>query len=130
MTSLHKLIEAKGSEWVDLHLRAKLEPRDLDREDLMGHLIDGMSPVLAAQKVHTSERELIRGYEGLVWLAYDVENQLYASLGEGIEALLTELKNNQEVEVSSSRVRRLENAANGAGLVTERVTILRLKSTI
>ncbi len=129
MTSLHELIESKGSEWVDLHLRTKREPRNLDREALLEHLIDGMSPVLAAQKVHASEKAE-REYEGLVWLAYDVENQLFESLGEGIEALLIELKNNQEVEVSPSRIRRLENAANGAGLVTERVTILRLKSTI
>lgn len=129
MTSLHKLIEAKGSSWVDLHLRTKREPRDLDREALLEHLIDGMSPVLAAQKVRDSEKAE-RAYDGLVWLAYDVENQLFESLGEGIEALLTELKANQEVEVSPSRARRLENAANGAGLVAERVTILRLKSTI
>ena len=126
MTSLHKLIESKGSEWVDLHLKTKREPRNLDREALLEHLMNGMSPVLAAQKVHNSG-DAERAYEGLVWLAYDVENQLYASLGEGIEALLTELKANQEVEVSSSRARRIENAANSAGLVTERVTILRLK---
>ena len=126
MTSLHKLIEAKGSEWVDLHLLAKLNPRDCDREALIEHLVNGLSPVLAAQKVRDSGKAE-RAYDGLVWLAYDVENQLFESLGEGIEALLMELKADQEVEVSPSRARRLENAANSAGLVTERVTILRLK---
>lgn len=125
MTSLHGLIEAKGSKWVDLHLRAKREPRNLDREALIEHLVNGLSPVLAAQKVRDSGKAE-REYNGLVWLAYDVENQLYESLGEGIEALLTELKADQEVEVSPSRARRLENAANSAGLVTERVTILRV----
>lgn len=129
MTSLHGLIEAKGSDWVNLHLKIKREPEDSDRRALIEHLINGLSPVLAAQKVHVSEKAE-RAYDGLVWLAYDVENQLFESLGEGIEVLLTELKDDQEVEVSPSRARRLENAANGAGLVTERVTILRLKSTI
>lgn len=127
MTSLHKLIEGKGSEWVRLHLRTRREPRDPDREALIEHLINGLSPVLSARAVHESDQVCTHGREGLVWLAYDVENQLFASLGEGIEDLFIKLKNDQEVEISPGRIRRLEAAAESAGYETERVTMLRMK---
>ena len=126
MTSLHELIEAKGPEWVERHLRAELEPRDRDREALIEYLVDGLSPVLSAQKVHVTGKSN-RAYEGLVWYAYTVENQLFEILGEGIEVLLAELIANQEVEVATSRIRRLEFAADAAGLFTKRVTLLRVK---
>lgn len=125
MITLHTLLERKGSKWVEAHLKTKREPRNYDREGLQECMINGMSPGLAARKVWTAGSK--RGYTGLVWLSNEVENQLFEILGEGIDVLLERLRNDQEVEVQSSRMRRLELAAIDAGLDVERVTILRLK---
>ncbi len=123
--NLHELLESKGAEWVDRNLKAKKQPSDPDREALIEHMCDGLSPCLSAKKVHT--KKSMRSLEGLVWLAYDVENQLFESMGEGIGDLLEELEENQEVEITSSRVRRLEIAADNAGFETRRVMLLQIK---
>lgn len=124
--NLHELLELKGSEWVDRNLKAKRSPADPDREALIEYLCDDLSPVLAARKVDSTGKSN-RASDGLVWLAYDVENQLYESMGEGIDVLLERLKKDQEVEINSSRARRLEFAAGGAGLETKRVIMLRIR---
>ncbi len=126
MIDLHELIQNKGQDWVERNLLVKRDPRELDREALIDLMVLGLSPTLAAKEYHATSKSP-RGLQGLRWLAYEVEEQMFIALGCGLDTCLNELIKHGSVDMVPSRVQRLVKMAKRSGINIEIVTTVRIK---
>lgn len=129
MQDLQKLLQTKDSDWIARNLLTHRNPRNPDVEELTELMVNGMSPHLAAKSVYSSavvSGTAKRGLEGLRWLAYEVEEQLYVLLGSTLEEHLEEIVRNGSSEILPSRARRLAAKAEANGMQVEIVTQVRL----
>ena len=130
MQDLQKLLQMKDSDWIARNLLTHRNPRNPDVEELTELMVNGMSPYLAAKFVYQTSiwngTVKGRGLEGLRWLAYETEEQLYALLGSTLEGHLEEIVREGSTEILPSRARRLVAKAEANGMQVEIVTQVRL----
>ena len=127
MQNLHELIKTKDSSWIERNLLTTRNPRNSDVEELIELMINGMSPHSAAKEVFKNG-ESSKEFEGLRWLAYETEEQLFETLGDGIDGYIEVLIKTGSVEILPSRVRRLIQKAASRGLKTRSATVVELKT--
>ena len=127
MKNLHELIKSKDGDWIERNLLTAREPRNPDIEALTELMVGGMSPHLAAKEVFKSG-ESSKEFEGLRWLAYETEEQLFETLGDGLDGYIETLIKVGSVEILPSRVRRLIQKAASRGLKTRSATMVELKT--
>jgi hypothetical protein len=123
--SLQSLLQTRDSDWIKRNLLIHRNPREPDREALIELMINGLTPHLAAKEL-TNQGSSSRKFEGLRWLALEVEEQLYALLGSTLEGHLEELVRNGSSEILPSRARRLAAKAEANGMQVEIITQVRL----
>ena len=125
MQTLQNLMHKRDSDWIERNLLTHMSPRNPDREELIELMISGLSPYLAAKSLHVSGKSSL-GLGGLRWLASEVEEQLYAILGDTLENHIAEIIREGSTEISPSRTHRLTTKAEANGMrvvVTTRVRL-------
>ena len=123
---MHELIQEKGTDWTERNLLIPREPRNLEEEFLVNALVNGASPHLAAKEFCASNN-FERRLESARWLAYETEEQLFETLGDGLDGYIEALIKVGSVEILPSRVRRLIQKAASRGLKTRSATMVELK---